>query len=115
MNQIVNSFKKNKIGILIVIAAALFTAFGQYFWKISNGTNLYYLFFGFVCYGIGAASMIIAFRFGSFSVIHPMISVGYIFSLIIGYYFLSEAINGMKLMGIFLILCGVVMLGAGDE
>lgn len=115
MNQIIYSLKKNKIGILIMIIAALFTAFGQFFWKLSNGVNLYFLFSGFFCYGIGAVGMILAFRFGSFSVIHPMISVGYIFSLVIGYYFLSEIINGRKLIGIFLILSGVLMIGAGDE
>jgi drug/metabolite transporter (DMT)-like permease len=115
MNQIVNSIKKNKIGILIMIIDALFTAFGQFFWKISNGENFYLLILGFVCYGIGAIGMIVAFKYGSFSVLHPMVSVGYIFSLLIGYYFLSEVINGMKLIGVFLILSGVIMLGAGDE
>lgn len=115
MDQVMNSLKKNKIGILIMIIAALFTAFGQFFWKLSDGKNLYFLLLGFLCYGIGAVGMIIAFRFGSFSVIHPMISVGYIFSLVIGYYYLSEVINGMKLTGILLILSGVIMLGAGDE
>jgi len=115
MDQIVNSLKKNKIGISIMIIASLFTAFGQFFWKLSGGHDVFLLLLGFACYGIGAVGMIIAFRFGSFSVIHPMISVGYIFSLIIGYYFLSEIINGMKIIGIFLILSGVIMIGAGDE
>jgi drug/metabolite transporter (DMT)-like permease len=100
---------------MIMIVDALFTALGQYFWKISNGENFYLLIIGFLCYGIGAIGMIIAFRYGSFSVLHPMVSVGYIFSLVIGYYFLNEIINGMKLIGIFLILSGVILLGVGDE
>lgn len=115
MGKIINSLKKNKKGILIMFIAALFTAFGQFFWKISGGNNLYFLFLGFIFYGIGAVGMVMAFRFGSFSVIHPMISVGYIFSLVIGYQFLGEGINRWKVIGILLILFGVSMIGAGDE
>ena len=59
--------------------------------------------------------MIIAFKFGSLSVLHPMMSIGYVFALIIGYFWLGEAITVTKVVGITSILIGVALMGMGDE
>lgn len=115
MNNIILSLKKNKIGIIIIFIASLFTTFGQYFWKISAMHNLMFIILGFVFYGIGAISMIIAFKYGSFSVIHPMMSMSYIFIMLLGYYFLNEVMNTQKIIGLILIMLGVILVGVGDE
>lgn len=109
------SLRKNKIGMAIMILSALVTSLGQYFWKISRGSDLLILCIGFVFYGIGALCMITAFRFGSFSVLHPMQSLGYIFATAIGYFALGEAVTAPKLAGLLFILFGVFMIGVGDE
>lgn len=109
-----NSIKKNYKGIIIILIASLFTAVGQLLWKLSNGSNLYFLFLGFFCYGIGAVLMIIAFRYGSLSVIHPMLSFGYIFAIILGSTVLHEAVTVRRLLAIFLIMLGVTLIGGGD-
>ncbi|WP_041711503.1 EamA family transporter [Clostridium pasteurianum] len=115
MNSIILSLKKNKIGIMLILTAALFTVGGQYFWKISNMHNMLFILIGFLFYSIGAVGMIIAFKYGSFSVIHPMMSMGYIFTVLLGYYFLNEIINIEKIIGLILIMLGVVLVGVGDE
>ena len=115
MDKILLSLKKNKIGIMIIIFSAICTAFGQYCWKIWEVKGLLTLFIGFILYGIGAVSMIIAFKFGSLSVLHPMMSIGYVFALIIGYFWLGEAITITKIIGIIAILIGVALMGMGDE
>lgn len=115
MNQIIYSLNKNKKGIYIILISAFFTAIGQYYWKLSGAKDIHFILFGFFCYSIGAIGMILAFRYGSFSVIHPMISTNYIFALIIGYYFLGEPINKAKVFGIVFIMIGVLFLGVGDE
>lgn len=115
MNKILQSIEKNKIGIFIIMISAINTSIGQYFWKISEGKSIKFLSIGFLCYGLGAVAMIVAFKFGSFSVIHPMLSMGYIFALFIGYGLLNEEITKGKLIGIFLILIGVMLIGVGDE
>lgn len=117
MSSLANSLKKNKLGIMIMVASAVCTSFGQFFWKLSlaHGTNLLLLFVGFVFYGFGALFMMTAFKFGSFSVIHPMLSLGYIFAFIIGSLFLKEAVTAFKITGLLFILFGVVMIGVGDE
>ncbi|KRE86360.1 hypothetical protein ASG89_10100 [Paenibacillus sp. Soil766] len=115
MSRFIDSFNKNKVGILFIIFSSLCTTWGQFFWKISSGTDLYFLGIGFTLYGIGAVLMMIAFKFGGFSVLHPMLTLGYIFALIIGYFLLEETIGTNKIIGIVLILLGVVILGVGDE
>ncbi|WP_297712689.1 EamA family transporter [Clostridium sp.] len=115
MEKVILSLKKNKIGILIMIVSAICTAFGQYFWKISEGNIIKDLVIGFFLYGIGAIIMIIAFKFGSLSVLHPMMSIGYIVALFIGYFLLGEYITVMKVVGIIFILIGVTLIGVGDE
>ncbi|ADL50132.1 EamA family transporter [Clostridium cellulovorans] len=115
MEKMYKSFNQNKIGILIITISAIFTAFGQYFWKISDGKSLLFLFIGFTLYGLGAVTMILAFKHGSFSVIHPMMSLGYVFALLIGYRLLSEHISLGKILGTIFIFIGVVFIGVGDE
>jgi len=113
-NRFIDSIKKNYIGICIILVASLLTAIGQMFWKMSNGSTISLIFIGFVCYGLGAVLMIIAFRFGSLSVIHPMLSFGYIFALIFGRIFLKETISIVQMLGVFTIIVGVALIGGGD-
>lgn len=115
MEKIVESLRKNKIGIILIITSAIVTAFGQYFWKISEGSKLIELIIGFGLYGVGAILMIIAFKFGSLSVLHPMMSMGYVIALFIGYFLLGESITIFKVMAIIFILVGVILMGVGDE
>jgi uncharacterized membrane protein len=115
MNSLINSLEKNKKGIILILLASLFTSLGQYFWKISAMHNVLFIVAGFIFYGMGAIGMILAFRFGSFSVIHPMMSMSYIFIIIIGCCFLNEIINLQKIIGLIFIMLGVVCIGVGDE
>ncbi|WP_133015267.1 EamA family transporter [Clostridium cuniculi] len=115
MEKLLESLRKNKIGIIMIITSAVITAFGQYFWKISEGSKIIELLIGFSLYGIGAILMIIAFKFGSLSVLHPMMSIGYVVALFIGYFLLGENITIFKVIAIIFILIGVILMGVGDE
>ncbi|MEG6570989.1 EamA family transporter [[Clostridium] cellulosi] len=115
LNRLISSINKNKTGMLIMVFSALASAFGQYFWKLAGTNNLLLLLVGFALYGIGALCMITAFRFGSFSVLHPMQTLGYVFALFIGLFFLNEALTPQKAIGVLFILFGVAMIGVGDE
>ncbi|WP_085994094.1 EamA family transporter [Oceanobacillus senegalensis] len=115
MNSIARSLQKNKIGILLMVTSALFTALGQLFWKISGGGINLYLIVGFFLYGLGAVFMIVAFRFGSLSVLHPLLSLGYVFGLFFGSIFLDETLTMKILLGTGLIIIGAVCIGGGDH
>jgi undecaprenyl phosphate-alpha-L-ara4N flippase subunit ArnE len=109
------SFKKNRIGIILMLISSFCVCFGQLFWKISENNEIIYLFLGFALYGIGALVMIIAYRYGSLSVLHPMLSINYVFALVLSFLVLHESISWQKLIGIFIIIIGVALIGGGDE
>lgn len=105
--------KMNKVylGIVLMILAALCTAFGQLFWKLSEASLNIELIIGFTLYFFGAVLMTIAFRFGKLSVLHPLLSVGYVISTILGSIFLNESISVTTIIGIIIIMTGVIVIG----
>lgn len=103
-------------GIAIMLTSSLLTCVGQLCWKLSAGRSLLWVLAGFALYGGGALLMIAALRFGELSILHPMLSAGYVLSVGLGYFFLHEAIRPGKLAGIALILAGLILLsGAGRK
>ncbi|MDG5471549.1 EamA/RhaT family transporter [Jeotgalibacillus sp. ET6] len=115
MNKILLSFQDNRTGILLMLAAALSTSLGQLLWKVSEGSINWALAGGFALYFLGAVFMMTAYRFGSLSVLHPFMSVGYIFAIFFGFFFIGEVITVNMLLGTSLILAGVLLIGGGDR
>lgn len=111
----IKSLKRNKKGILLMLLSSLFVCLGQLFWKLSSNGNLIYLIIGFALYGIGALIMLYAYKFGSLSVLQPILSANYIFTILLAYIVLKENLNLSKLIGIFIITIGVILIGGGDE
>lgn len=109
--------KENKLwkGILLIIISALCTSFGQLFWKIGVSKSIWIILLGFILYGVGALTMIIAFKFGELSILHPLMCIGYIFALINGFLFLKERISLLQFVGIVVIIIGIVFIARGDE
>lgn len=107
------AIKQNSIfiGISLMIFAAICTSFGQLYWKLSQASFNLDLVIGFFLYFLGAVLMIIAFRFGKLSILHPLLSVGYVISTILGFVFLNESINASSIMGILFIMVGVMVIG----
>ncbi len=115
MNEFKQSFKKNGLGIVLMVLASLQTALGQMFWKMANGELNGALILGFFLYFLGAVFMIIAFRFGSLSVLHPLLSIGYVFALFLGSLVLQETITESNLLGTLFIIIGAALIGGGDH
>ncbi len=111
----INSLKKNKKGILLMLVSSICACTGQLFWKLSNNGNIIYLLLGFFLYGIGALVMLYAYRFGKLSVLQPMLSMNYIFTIILATLVLKEEIGLLKIIGILIIFFGVIMIGGGDD
>lgn len=104
-------------GILLMVISSVCTCTGQFLWKTAaTSTQMIILYIlGLVLYGLGAVMMITAFKFGEMSVLHPMLSVGFILSLFLGAVFLDEPITWKSLLGIILILIGMIFLGKTAE
>ncbi len=108
------SFEKNKNGIFLMIISSIVVCLGQLLWKLGANGNLTLLGGGFLLYGLGALLMIIAYKFGSLSVLQPILSLNYVISLFVGYYFLNESVSIQNLLGVIIIILGVYLIATGD-
>ena len=98
-----------------MLFSAVCACLGQMFWKVSATEGIWFLLIGFAFYAVGALVMLIAYRFGSLSVLQPMLSVNYIITLILAHFVLQEAITPARIIGIAVIMVGVFLIGGGDE
>lgn len=101
----------------MMLFSSLCVCLGQMFWKLADGEafDIYYLICGFILYGIGAVVMVLAYRYGSLSVLQPMLAANYIFAPIIAYVVLDEAISPRRIFAIAVIIVGIMLIGGGDE
>ena len=102
---------KLKKGIILMLISSGATCLGQLAWKLTVGKYaLQLLVLGFFLYAIGAVLMITALKYGDLSILHPIMSCGYIFSVILGALVLQEPITWSKVSGIAIIIAGLVFL-----
>ena len=113
--NVLNSLRANWKGMALMSCSALSVAVGQMLWKFSNGSNLLLLMLGFVVYGLGALLMILAFKHGKLSVVHPVQSLSNVFGLMLGYVFLGEILQFYQLLAILMIMSGIICIGGGEH
>ncbi len=77
-----------------------------YNWRLAVGIALYLL--SFVFYYIGL-------REGELSVLYPMVSLGYIWTLVWSRMFFKEPISQRKVAGLALIIAGIIVLNLGNR
>ena len=109
------SIKKNRKGILLMLASSICVCVGQLLWKLSVEDGIYHLLAGFFLYGIGALLMITAYRFGKLSVLQPMLSLNYVLSIVLAVTVLKETITISKCIGVLAIIAGVILIAGSDE
>lgn len=106
--------KTQVLGIILIILTALVTSLGQFVWKLSSSfpasQKLLLTIAGFAIFGISGFLMIVSYRFGELSIIQPLLSIGFVFSLVIGKVFFNEEHSIFKYIGIGVILIGVFIL-----
>ncbi|MEA5616521.1 EamA family transporter [Cronbergia sp. UHCC 0137] len=77
---------------------------------ILNMITIPELLLGLSCYGIGAIAYILLLTRVNLSVAAPAVSVGYIFSVLLGYFILKEPISMTRVFGLGLIVTGVILV-----
>lgn len=99
----------SKKAVALVLMSALCTTTGQLFWKLSaeSSQRPFWIILGFGLYAIGAISLINAMRYGEMSVVHPMMSIGFIFTLLNGNIFLGEQVTSGQVLGVCIIMLGI--------
>ena len=113
--MMLESMKKNKKGILLMLVSSICVCIGQLLWKLSTEQGVFLLLVGFAFYGLGALVMLVAYKYGSLSVLQPMLSLNYVLSIILARIVLKEEITILKCVGVLIIIAGVVLIAGGDE
>jgi drug/metabolite transporter (DMT)-like permease len=70
---------------------------------------------GITGYLISAVFFIQGVRHGELSVLYPMVSLGYLWTMVWSKLFFDEPITRGKLIAVFLILCGCGLIGLGNR
>ncbi len=109
------SLKRNRKGILIMLCSSLFACIGQLLWKLGAVYGFGLIILGFGFYGVGALLMLFAYRFGSVSVLQPVMSMNYVLSVVLGAIVLKESVTILKVIGVLVIMIGVHLIGGGEE
>jgi len=98
-----------------MIISSCCACLGQLFWKLSINGKWFYLFLGFLLYGAGFATMIIAYKYGNVSKLQPIMSINYVFAILLGYLVFGESITIHKFMGIVIITVSVTLIGSSAQ
>ena len=76
---------------------------------LKAATNLPVLF-GLCCYGLGFMVWLIVLSKAEVSYAYPLISLGYVFTAILAWVLLGEALSEIRLVGILTICLGVFLI-----
>jgi multidrug transporter EmrE-like cation transporter len=109
---------------LLVLAASFVGSFGAVFLK-SGAERLqrnlrslllnYHLAAGVALFLLSSYFFVLGVRQGELSILYPMVSLGYIWTLFWSRVFFKERFTRSKFAGLGLILLGVFLLGAGSR
>jgi len=107
--------------ILLVVLCSPLAAYGAILLKKASSTlqlKTFYknknLILGILFYGIATLMYFIALMNGQLSVLYPLISLTYVWTVLFSEKFLNERMNKLKWLGIILILLGVSLIGIGS-
>jgi drug/metabolite transporter (DMT)-like permease len=93
-------------------------AFAGFFLKKASSTigikklifNNYYLYVGIILYLLSAVINIYILRFLDYSIVLPLTSITYIWTMVVSYFILNEQISIKKIIGVGLIVLGTFIL-----
>jgi drug/metabolite transporter (DMT)-like permease len=73
---------------------------------VGNG----FLWLSLLCYGISIITWMAVLSKAEVSFAYPFLSIGYIISAVVGYFFLGESVTPVRIAGIIVICIGVVLI-----
>ena len=107
----------------LVLVASFIGSFGAVFLK-SGAARLqfnvgalarnWHLMVGVGLFLLSSVAYLQGIKGGELSVLYPMVSLGYIWTLFWSRLFFGEPLTRMKFFGLFLIIAGVCFVGAGS-
>jgi drug/metabolite transporter (DMT)-like permease len=73
------------------------------------------LFAGFALYGLSAALLVIALKYGELSILYPVIALTYVWVTALSVAIYGEVVNPPKLIGLLAVVTGVAVLGRSGK
>lgn len=110
--------------ILLVIFSTFLISISHVLWKFGANTlkfNLisiitnYYIMGGLALYAFITLLILIAYKGGEVSVLNPIIATSYIWTTILSIIIFADIINSSKVIGIFIVIIGVSLVGYGGN
>jgi multidrug transporter EmrE-like cation transporter len=109
--------------IVLVLVASFIGSFGAVFLKSGAlRTNSIWtlvlnprLALGVGLFLLSTVFYLMGIRHGELSVLYPMVSLGYVWTLVWSRLFFKEPLTGEKFAGLALVLLGIVLLGLGNR
>ena len=107
-----------------MLVSATLATLGQMFWKFGADALPQGIFtwdcagnvaLGLFLYASGSVTMMVAFRSGEVSVLHPIMSFSYVLSQIIGAIVFHDPLTWGRSIGVVLITIGIVILMQGGR
>jgi len=109
---------------MLVLLASFIGSFGAVFLKAAAGRfqlNLkallmnYYLAAGIGLYLLSSYFFVLGVRKGELTILYPMVSLGYIWTLFWSRIFFKEPLTTTKFVGLGMIVAGIVLLQLGNH
>ena len=105
----------------ILLVETLVASFASFFLKKSSGGDSKidiikspFFYLGGMLYVVSSCLSIVLLQFLPYAVVLPLGSITYVWTMLISRWLLKESITARKLAGVGLIICGVVLLAAGQ-
>jgi drug/metabolite transporter (DMT)-like permease len=108
--------------VMLVAIASFIGSFGALFLKAGasklNRGLRYLVFNGRLLLGVAlfcasSVAYVVGIRRGELSVLYPLVSLSYIWTLLWSVLFLKERLSRNKIYGLLLIVAGIVLIGVG--
>ena len=79
----------------------------RFLWSI--GLNPWFLG-GMTCYALSIGLWLLVLAKAEVSLAYPLLSIGYLITAVVGYFYLGESVGYLRLIGIALICAGIVFV-----
>lgn len=95
------------------IGAVSMTSAASLFSAALNAATQPWIALGLGCYFVSAGLWVVALTRVDVTVAYPMLSLGYVIAAVFAWQLFGEQLTSARLLGIFIILVGVVVLARG--
>ena len=76
---------------------------------LSLGLNLWFIG-AMTCYVVSIGAWMAVLRKSEVSLAYPLLSIGYLITAVIGYFFMNEHVNATRVIGIAIICVGIIII-----